>query len=40
MMDGLDIDVGLGLILPNRLIFLDKQSHRASPSKVKEAMKP
>jgi len=39
LMDGLDIDVGLQWLLPNRLRFLDKEGNRVSPSTVKRSLR-
>lgn len=39
LMDGIDIDVGFQWLLPNRLMFLDKEGNRVSPSIVKRSIR-
>ncbi|MEM9372956.1 MAG: WG repeat-containing protein [Planctomycetota bacterium] len=39
LMDGIDIDIGLGWLLPPRAAFVDKDGNQVSPSTLKRAMK-
>lgn len=40
LMDGIDIDIGLGWLFPSRWIFIDNQGRRVSPSAVVQSMRP
>ncbi len=40
LMDGIDIDVGLGWPFPEQRIFIDNQGRRVSPRTVERSMRP
>lgn len=40
LMDGIDVDIGLGWPLPSQWIFIDNQGRRVSPKTVLQSMQP